>query len=427
MANFRLIPAICALAAGCVGAEIFVAPDGSDQGKGTIGSPFASLAQAQRSAQPGDTVWIRGGTYRVTESQVARRKGIWSFVLLFEKSGQPGRPIRYWARAGETPVFDFSSVRPEGSRVHAFQVHASDLHFRGIEITGVQVAFRERGQSVCVENTGSRNVFERLVMRDGMAIGFYLTGGSDNLVLNCDAFRNDDTFSGDGRGGNVDGFGAHPRPGSRNNVFRGCRAWLNSDDGFDAISAAESVTFENCWAMRNGVDSSGRRRGDGNGFKVGGHAGTPPGKLPPVVPRHLVRNCLASQNPSSGFYSNHSMEGSDWVANSAFRNGTNFNFLMRKRDNLTDIPGRGHRIESNLGFRAGGGREVSHVDLAACSVGKNSFSSPMRLRDEDFLSLDVSELTQPRRPDGSLPILRFLVPKPSSPAAGLGRPASAGS
>ena len=41
-------------------------------------------------------------------------------------------------------------------------------------------------------------------MHDGMAIGFYLVRGSNNLVLNCDAYNNYDPVSENGTGGNVD-------------------------------------------------------------------------------------------------------------------------------------------------------------------------------------------------------------------------------
>ena len=47
-------------------------------------------------------------------------------------------------------------------------------------------------------------------MHDGMAIGFYLSKGKNNLVLNCDAYNNYDNFSEGIKGGNVDGFGGHP-------------------------------------------------------------------------------------------------------------------------------------------------------------------------------------------------------------------------
>ena len=58
-----------------------------------------------------------------------------------------------------------------------------------------------------------------------MGIGWYLTAGQSNLVLNCDAYRNRGLDS--SSLGNIDGFGAHPSSTSgTGNVFRGCRAWF---------------------------------------------------------------------------------------------------------------------------------------------------------------------------------------------------------
>src|SRR3712207_7385796 len=57
-------------------------------------------------------------------------------------------------------------------------------------------------------------------------------------------FRSHDYTSENKRGGNVDGFGFHAPKGSVNNVFRGCRAWFNSDDGFDFIWRSEEHTSE---------------------------------------------------------------------------------------------------------------------------------------------------------------------------------------
>ncbi|GAA4460188.1 hypothetical protein GCM10023156_40840 [Novipirellula rosea] len=44
------------------GETFFVAVDGSDENRGTIDSPFASIQRAQLAVEPGDTVFIRGGT-----------------------------------------------------------------------------------------------------------------------------------------------------------------------------------------------------------------------------------------------------------------------------------------------------------------------------------------------------------------------------
>ena len=175
----------------------------------------------------------------MVESQIAKKYRIWAYVTLLDKSGTQDKPIRYWAYEKETPVFDFSRVKPE-LRVTAFFVTGSWIHLKGLEVIGVQVTLKGHTQSICFDNEGSHNIYERLSMHDGQAIGIYSIKGSDNLFLNCDAYRNHDYVSEDGRGGNTDGFGCHPPAGGTGNVFRGCRAWFNSDDGFDCINAHES-------------------------------------------------------------------------------------------------------------------------------------------------------------------------------------------
>ena len=399
-------------------ATFFVAPAGSDDHPGTQEKPFATVQRAQNAATAGDTVYIRGGTYTIEESQIARKQAIWAYVTFLDKSGVKGRPITYSAFENERPVFDFSRVKPEGLRVNAFQVTASWVHLKGLEVIGVQVTIKSHTQSICFANDGSHNIYERLSMHDGQAIGIYSVRGSDNLFLNCDAYRNHDFTSEDGKGGNVDGFGCHPPQGATGNVFRGCRAWFNSDDGFDCIGAHESVTIENCWALYSGYSTTFKSLGDGNGFKAGGYGTTPVERLPKVIPRHTVRFCLAVRNKSSGFYSNHHIGGSDWFNNTAYRNGTNFNMLCRLADNHTDVDGYGHKLRNNLSYKSRA--DISRLDASKSDAANNSFTLGLEIGDKDFLSLDEGELVLPRQANGDLPVIRFLHPAPGSPLIGKG-------
>ncbi len=415
--SLKLLAGLAGLAGGQLAgaAEWFVAPQGSDAASGSIDSPFASVQRAQQSAVPGDTVFIRGGTYRVTESQIAERKQIWAYVIRLERSGLPGKRINYWAYQDEQPLFDFSAVKPQGLRVHAFEVSGSWVHIRGLEVVGVQVTERGHTQSICFSNNGSHNIFERLSMHDGQAIGIYSVRGSDNLFLNCDAYNNHDFTSEDQKGGNVDGFGCHPVKGAVGNIFRGCRAWFNSDDGFDTIGAAEAVTLENCWAFYNGFSPDFKGLKDGNGFKIGGYGSRKVEQLPRPVPRHVVRFCIAARNRASGFYANHHIGGNDWINNTAWRNANNFNLLGRREDNLTDVPGYGHTLCNNLSYRSGRKEPVVQMDAAQCRLSNNSFDGERQLSDSDFRSLDEKQLLAPRQPDGSLPAVTFLVPVEGAP------------
>lgn len=418
---FRVVLTVIACTAPLKGADWYVAPAGDDTAEGSLARPFASIPRAQKSAAAGDTVLIRGGVYRMQESQITRRRGIFTSLIVLDKSGAPGKPIRYSAYKDEKPVFDCSDVKPKGARVSAFTLTGSWLHLQGLEVTGVQVTMTGHTQSICFESNGSHNILERLSMHDGQAIGIYHVRGSDNLFLNCDAWSNWDYTSEGGRGGNVDGFGCHPPKGSTGNVFRGCRAWFNSDDGYDLIGAEEPVVFENCWALYSGLTPTLQKTGDGNGFKAGGYGSRSPDQLPKPIPRHIIRFCLAVGNKASGFYANHHPGGSNWLNNTASRNGTNFNMLSRLSDNVTDVDGFGHELLNNLSYNSR--RDYAKLDASKCKLANNSFTLGSKLTDKDFVAVDERELISPRKTNGDLPEVGFLRPVPSSTLAkaGIGR------
>ncbi|MES2775282.1 MAG: DUF1565 domain-containing protein [Bacteroidota bacterium] len=394
----------------------YVASNGDNANPGTFAQPFLTIQQAQSVVSAGDTIYIRGGTYNMTEALIAQYSGIWAFVTKLDKSGTPGKRINYWAYPGEKPVFNYTAINPAGYRIHAFQVTGSWLHIKGIEVVGVQVNILTHTQSECFENQGSNNIYEMLSMHDGKAIGFYLTKGGNNLVLNCDAYNNWDNVSGNKRGGNTDGFGCHPNNdsvGYTNNIFRGCRAWFNSDDGYDCISAFESTTFENCWAFYNGYSSSFESLGDGNGFKAGGYGVSLTPNVPGVIPVNTIRFCLAVRNKSNGFYSNHHSGGSDWYNNTGWLNTSNYNMLNRKTDYTADVPGYGHNMKNNLGWAARS-TEYNNIDFALCNADTNYFNLPVTVNASDFVSTDQALLAAPRQPDGSLPKNGFLNLVPGS-------------
>lgn len=387
----------------------YVAPTGSDTNAGTMASPFLTVQFAQSVAVPGDLIYIRGGTYTMSSSQIAFDDGLYSCVTYLNKSGTVGAPIEYRAYPGEVPIFDYKNVKPANRRVTAFFVKGSYIQIKGIEIIGVQVTITTHTQSECFRNEGSNNVYEACKMHDGMANGFYLTKGGNNLILNCDAYNNWDSVSEDGLGGNVDGFGCHPYKqgvGYTGNVFRGCRAWFNSDDGFDCINAFEAITFENCWAFNNGYSQSFQSLGNGNGFKIGGFGVSTAPSVPAVIPRHTIRFCLAVRNKANGFYANHHLGGNDWYNNTAYKNAANYNMLNRKADYTADVPGYGHTMKNNLGYQ--GNSELSNIDLAQCTTSNNYFQLSLTISDADFTSIDQSMLTQGRHSDFTLPTNTFL-------------------
>ena len=405
---------------------LYVATTGNDTtGTGSITEPYASIMKAHQSVVAGDTVYVRGGTYKMTDSKISSFSSVFAYVFTLDKSGtSASKRICYWAYPGEHPVFDMSAVKPTNYRVYVFFTKGSFIHLKGLEVIGTQVTILTHTQSVCFYNEGSNNFFEQLSMHDGMAIGFYLTKGSNNLILNCDAYRNWDNISETGKGGNTDGFGGHPSKGGTGNVFRGCRAWFNSDDGYDCINAYESIVFENCWAFENGYSTSFASLGDGNGFKAGGYGQAPVvSGLPSPIPSHTVRFCLSYRNKASGIYSNHHVQtGDSFYNNTAYRNGTNYNMLSQQitkssitgNDTTLDCAGFNHILHNNISYRYSTQTETSN--LGTCINTFNSFSanSGVTVDTNDFLSTDESLLTAPRQADGSLPNIDFLKLKAGS-------------
>jgi len=83
---------------------------------------------------------------------------------------------------------------------------------------------------------GNNNIIEQCASHHnqdaGIVIGINSSRagtGLNNLILNCDSYMNYDPAT----NGGMRWFGAKENTGGTGNIFRGCRAWENSDDGFD--------------------------------------------------------------------------------------------------------------------------------------------------------------------------------------------------
>lgn len=406
---------------------IYVAPQGDDAAAGTIDAPLATLPAAYRLTEGGDTVCFRGGTYNVTDSQVMKIKGVYAFVFALEKAGTAEHRTCYMGYPGERPVFDFSALMLDGKhRFAAFYLGADYVHLRNFDIVGVPVRIKGHTQSECVSaRRGSHCIVEDIAMHDGMAIGYYQKRGSHNLVVDCDAYNNYDDYSEGPYGGNVDGFGCHVFDTFEvGNVFRRCRAWRNSDDGFDLISCAAPVEIDHCMAFYNGYCPSSNpadtvnfvSAGDGNGFKAGGWGmNKRKTKCPDVCPSHYIHHSLAYRNKAHGFYANHHLAGNTWENNTSCGNRSNYNMLNRKNTfEAIDVPGYDHSLANNVSWTftdASLGGHLINIDPDRITLTNNSFApsvSSVEVTAEMFVSTSVSLLFTRRLPDGRLPSIDFL-------------------
>ena len=80
-------------------AQIYISTDGLDTNPGTIDSSYATFPTAISAAQPGDTIYVRGGVYNL----------ISTITITAVKSGTADLMITMTAYNDEVPILDFST------------------------------------------------------------------------------------------------------------------------------------------------------------------------------------------------------------------------------------------------------------------------------------------------------------------------------
>ena len=221
--------------------------------------------------------------------------------------------------------------------------------------------------------SGASNIVERCVVHNSGNTGVHITGDTNtsyNLVLNCDSYRNYDAPT---HGQNADGFSAKWLIGP-GNVFSGCRAWENADDGWDLWMGTNTVVITNCWAFRNGTNVFGDTawEGNGNGFKLGGnYVGTP----------HKLVRCLAFANNANGVDQNNNLAGQT-VDNNTVWGNLGANFALKHGSNTTS-----HVIRNNLSF---GGKSSDSFTTGSLLTNNNWQVVSPAATTNDVLSVDYS-------------------------------------
>ena len=382
-------------------AEFYVAPTGSDSNPGTLASPFATLQKGNSAAAAGDTVWLRGGTYAST-----------SEITLSKSGTSDSNRTKIWAYKGEVPVLDFSKYVSSNPAVDvpAVLVTGSWMHLKGIEIAnGAVGASGAHSYSLLRTKNASNNTFELLNIHHGFGPGLFIdTGNGGNLILNCDSHDNYDKDGSQGDGQNGDGFGVHYQTTGPSTIIRGCRAWVDSDDGYDFISQEVPVTIENSFAIQNGYANGGSTSpadGNGNGFKIGSSQ---------TGVRHIVQNNVAWKNKAAGFYANHSSGGNTWLNNTSYKNGVQYNMLASPAGDssatITLTGALAHKMRNNIGF------PNKNSNMGGVDSASNTWDLGISEADTDFVSTADTGCTGPREADGSLPVAcTFMKLKAGSP------------
>jgi hypothetical protein len=222
------------------------------------------------------TIWVMDGTYKY--GAVMQKIGS-------TKLGTASAPFNVFAVAGAKPVFDFTGM-PVNTASRGIQLQGDYWHLRGITVT--------KAGDTGIFIMGNNNTIEQCVAHHNQDAGFVIgvnssrSGtGTNNLVLNCDSYQNFDEAT---NGENADGFGMKENSGA-GNVFRGCRAWDNADDGWDFYGWASPVTIENSWAISQ-AKTVGGSASDANGFKLGGSS---------VSAQYILKDLYSTGNGTGSF------------------------------------------------------------------------------------------------------------------------------
>jgi hypothetical protein len=373
------VPALLTVSVPNTSGDCFVSPAGSDLSPGTMIAPFATLNKAISVVQPGQTIFMRGGTY------------LPSATIRITNSGTANARIQLFAYPGETPYLNFTN-QPYGANNRGILFPANVNYWT---VKGLEIGFAG-DNGIKVE--GSHHRFELCVFHHNGDTGLQIGFGHDDVnpggqlaafieVVNCDSYLNYDP---DSNGGDADGFAAKMHCG-QGIGFTGCRAWENSDDGWDLFETDYSVVISNCWTWRSGV-----AQGNGNGFKLGGNGAGGDSKG-----THYAYNSVAFGHKVNGFTQNSHKDGVVVINCLSFTNGSSgYNYFMEGSLNS----GKQNVFKNNVGIRRNPASSSNNfIEDNLPLEQNNSWNLAVTPNLTDYVSLLETAAKAPRQPDGSLP------------------------
>lgn len=398
------------------------APD--DNGDGSWESPYYNLQKAVNEAQPGDTIYVRGGTYYPSawRDKMSDGKMLKTNKVLVDKKGDADHWYTIKTFPGEYPVLNFKD-QPKGTNKSSTYggIHLSGdyWHIYGLHIT------QAGDNGIKVE--GSHNKIERCTFSYNDDTGLQLGFGHNfsdshpgissndgtycayNDIIDCDSYLNYDS---DNRGSDADGFACKMHNGKGNRFIR-CRAWRNADDAWDFYETDYGVKLIECWAWESAKEadfkswgenmSGGSFQGNGNGFKLGGNSS----KGDHEAWRCVVFGC--NKTGSVKGFDQNSHAGTIKLVNClSFDNGYDYmfdsckNFEFYNNVCFGNIEIGGSFTESNNALPANKTSKAWKTNAITTGYTK-----------DDYISLTEEDAIAPRAADGSLPT-RFARLKSTS-------------
>ncbi len=370
----------------------YVAPGGDNGNPGTIEAPFASIKKAHDigNLQPGDVIYLRGGTYYPTQQTV------------FTKAGSADKYFILRSYPSEVPIINGRDI-PEGNINSVSTPTWAFINAEYWKIFGSILLTNGRGAGVYIEG-GRFLEFDQVASsyngqraaRAGHGFFIYSSSTSDILFKNCDAHHNANHLwkAGEDRLSNQYQHGDGWRIFGGSNIrLIGCRAWHNLDDGYDFTQAANSVEMIDCWAAYSGLDDAAGSitgipdkpmpRWEGDGIKLGYENDTA---------RHRATRCLSWNNHCHGW----TVRGGPYqIYNSAAYNN--------EEEAFSGIQNTSSHRFNTYGFRNRLGNGGGTDGYSGISINAG-----------DFISLDDTGMLGPRNDDGGLPGTNFLKPAQGS-------------
>ncbi len=372
------------------GRTYYVSPTGQDTNPGTFSQPLFTLDKAWTLISAGDTLYLRGGIYYYTSTQ-----------FLTGKNGTNSLPIKVWASPGEFPII---------TRTDSFSYKWSSgvcftgdyFHWKGLEFTGFTQVTSNVTSGFRITDA-NHNVFEQIKSHHN-GHGCVITGKSgNNLVLNSDFHHNQDPLTSP-KYDNADGLEICYIPAGLTNTVKGCRFWSNSDDGIDLWKNDGIAIIDSCWSWNNGfIPDTYETAGNGSGFKLGITSINHGTKV-----LRLLRNCVAYNNRVRGFDQNNALCSMELYNNTAFGNGTN-GFVLNYEEIFC-------KVKNCISYKNALMPGISKSSIVERNIfsDNNLKAEESSLSDDDFISLDGSQLIRDRKADGSLPEIEFLNLKTGS-------------
>lgn len=380
-------------------------PSGNDEtADGSEQKPFYSLQKAVDLAKAGDIIYMNGGTYRYnTRVNIPTIGAPNSGMIRLESRN--GRAILDFA--GQGLGDSNQGIRLTGSYWHIYGLDIINAGDNGLLIERNKPSGGTYADIAARTEEGHDNVIEFCSFVRNQDTGLQMKNlASFNRVINCDAYYNTDPDHGD-----ADGFAVKISHGT-GNYFYGCRAWRNSDDGWDQFIKKEggfpddvTTTLEYCWAFENGILENGTlSKGNGNGFKMGSNEGR----------NNVIMNrCLAFENVNKGFDQNHNT-GHMILNNCAGYALADKSNKSRYTYRLDEPVATGHVIRLTNCVSVSDGDDRNTATYAISAVAGTLDHCDLYTLPADYLTVSSKGMSGERQADGSLPVTDFLRPRPGS-------------